>query len=290
MTNRSVLSIRITPREYIGDLETRNALSNPTDRAYDPFLILGHHGPQVFGPDNRGMPFEDHPHRGFETVTFVLEGDLVHTDSSGHRRTVTKGGVQWMTAGAGVVHNEQVPPAFFRTGGLLEIIQLWVNLPARLKTTPAAYIGVQAEGIPSVPLEGGGKLHLVSGEYASVAGPIRSLTGVFMSWADLVAGRQAALPAPHGRTVLLYVVHGEVTVSGQAAKGGDLIRVGNDGDMVDLKATCDATVLFAHADPIGEPVVARGPFVMNSEAEISEAFHDYHAGLYENPPSIEEIA
>ncbi len=290
MTNRSVLSIRITPREYIGDLETRNALSNPTDRAYDPFLILGHHGPQVFGPDNRGMPFEDHPHRGFETVTFVLEGDLVHTDSSGHRRTVTKGGVQWMTAGAGVVHNEQVPPAFFRTGGLLEIIQLWVNLPARLKTTPPRYIGVQAEGIPSLPLMGGGKLHLVSGEYAGVAGPIRSLTDVFMSRVDLAVGGRAELSAPRGRTVLLYVIRGELAIAGHAANGGDLIRLADNGDTVGIEASSDAVVLFAHADPIGEPVVAHGPFVMNTEAEIKQSFHDYRTGLYGTPPVIEEIA
>ncbi len=289
MTSRSVLSIRTAQREYIGELETRNALTDPTDRTNDPFLILGHHGPQVFGPNNHGMPFEDHPHRGFETVTFILEGDLVHTDSGGHRRTVTRGGVQWMTAGAGVVHNEQVTPAFLRTGGLLEIIQLWVNLPARLKGMPPKYIGVQADGIPSVPL-GGGKLHLVSGEYAGVIGPIHSLTGVFMSWADLPADERTVLPAPRGRTVLLYVMRGEVLVGGNAAKGGDLVRLSDDGDAVTLEASSDATVLFAHADPIGEPIAAHGPFVMNTEAEIKQAFRDYRAGLYGKPPAIEEIA
>lgn len=290
MAHRRVLSIDTTHREYIGNLETRNALSDPTDRALDPFLILGHHGPQMFGPDNAGMPFTDHPHRGFETVTFILEGDLVHTDSSGHRRTVAKGGVQWMTAGAGVVHNEQVPPAFFRSGGLLEIIQLWVNLPSRLKTTPPRYIGVQAEGIPAVPVaENDGRLHLVSGEYMGVQGPIRSLTDVFMSRVDLDAGGRTELPAPRGRTVLFYVVRGGVNIDGRAAKGGDLVRLADDGDAVGMEATADATVLFAHADPIGEPVVAHGPFVMNTEAEIRQAFHDYHAGLYGKPPSVKEI-
>jgi hypothetical protein len=221
MTNRSVLSIRTPRREHIGSLETRFALGDPIDHAYDPFLTLSHHGPQFFGPNNQGMPFSDHPHSGFETVTFILEGALVHTDSGGHRRTVEKGGVQWIAAGAGVVHNEQVPPDFFRTGGLLEVIQLWINLPSRLKMTPPAYIGVQAEGLPSVPLAGGGgKLHLVTGEYAGAVGPIRSITGMFMSRADLVAGGRVELPAPRGRTVLLYVVHGEVTVGGRSATGG----------------------------------------------------------------------
>lgn len=290
MTNRSVISLRSTQREYIGDLETRNVLSDPNDRTYDPFLVLGHHGPQVFGPNNHGMPFEDHPHRGFETVTFILEGDLVHTDSSGQRRSVTKGGVQWMTAGAGVVHNEQVPPAFFRSGGLLEIIQLWVNLPARLKTRPAAYIGVQAGNIPSVPLpDRAGALHLVSGEHAGTIGPIRSLTNIFMSWVELAAGHRAVLPAPRTRTVLLYVMHGRVNLGEHAAQSGDLVRLADDGDTVEIEATGDARFLFAHADPINEPVVAHGPFVMNTEEQIKQAYRDYRAGLYGEPPSIVEV-
>lgn len=289
MTKRSVHSIHTTQSELLGNLQTRSAIHDPADQTYDPFLVLSHHGPQTFGPNNRGMPFEDHPHRGFETVTFVLEGDLVHTDSSGHRRTVTKGGVQWMIAGAGVVHNEQVTPSFRHNGGLLEIIQIWVNLPARLKSTPAKYAGVQSKGIPCISLTGGGQLHLVSGEYAGVAGAIRSITDVFMSRVVLTPGYQGELPAPLGHTVLLYIVHGEVTVVGHSAQGGDLVRLANDGDAVAIEASSDASILFAHADPIGEPIAARGPFVMNTEAEVKQAFRDYRTGLYGTPPSIEEI-
>lgn len=291
MTNRSVLSIRTARREHIGDLETRNALGEPIDPAYDPFLILGHHGAQLLKPNNQGMPFSDHPHRGFETVTFILEGSLVHTDSGGHRRTVNKGGVQWMTAGAGVVHNEQVPPEFFQTGGWLEVIQLWVNLPSRLKMTPAAYIGVQAEGVPSVAIErGAGELHLVSGEYAGVAGPIRSMTDVFMSWADLAEGSQTKLPAPRGRTILLYVARGDVAVGGRSAKGGDLVPFADDGDAIEIETSLGAVVLYGHADPIREPVVSRGPFVMNTDAEINQAYSDFRAGLFGKPPTVAEIA
>ena len=280
MTQRNVLAVHTAHGEYIGDLETRNPLSEPI-RDFDPFLILGHHGPQVFGPNNHGMPFSDHPHRGFETVTFIREGAVVHTDSSGHRRTVNEGGVQWMTAGAGVVHNEQVPPAFLHEGGLLEVLQLWVNLPARLKSTPPCYVGVQADGIVASPLDGGrGTLHLVAGHYGGATGPIKSLTGVFMSWVDLAAGARARLPAPRGRTILLYVIDGEISIAGHTATGGDLFKFADDGDAIEVTTSSDAVFLFAHADPIGEPVVAHGPFVMNTEDEIAQAFRDYRNGLF----------
>lgn len=280
MKARSLITVYSAPGEHIGDLETRNPLSEPI-RDFDPFLILGHHGPQVFGPNNNGMPFDDHPHRGFETVTFVLEGAVVHTDSAGHRREMNKGGVQWMTAGAGVVHNEQVPPAFLKEGGLLEVLQLWVNLPARLKSTPPRYVGAQADRIVSLPLEGAnGTLHLVAGQYGGAAGPIKSLTGVFMSRVDLAAGAHVQLPAPRGRTILFYVIRGDVGIAGKTATGGDLVKFADDGDTIEMTASSDAALLFAHADPIGEPVVAHGPFVMNTREEIAQAFRDYRTGAF----------
>lgn len=280
MTCRSVRAVRTAPMSLIGDLETRDVLGQPIDPGYDPFLVLGHHGPQRFAPGNQGMPFSDHPHRGFETVTFILEGSLVHTDSKGNRCKIDRGGVQWMTAGSGVVHNEQVPPEFFRDGGLLEVIQIWVNLPARLKMTSPGYTGVQAEGIPELPVGIGTSLHLVSGAHRDLVGPISSLTDVFMGWVDLRADSKAELPAPRGRSVLLYVVRGEVDVGGRRAKGGDLVRFADDGAKVAIATISEAVVLFGHAEPTGEPIVARGPFVMNSQAEIAQAYADFRAGLF----------
>lgn len=223
-------------------------------------------------------------------MTFILEGALVHTDSSGYRRVVEKGGVQWMTAGAGVVHNEQVPPSFQTNGGLLEVLQLWVNLPARLKMTPASYVGVQADGVASTQLEGGaGTLHLVAGRYGEASGPIKSHTDVFMSWGELKSGADVHLPAPSGRTILFYMIRGEAVVGGKSATGGDLVKFAEDGDTIEIAASSEVAFLFAHADPIGEPVVAGGPFVMNSEAEISQAYRDYRAGTFGKPPSITDI-
>lgn len=280
MTQRSVLGVHTTHDEHIGDLETRNPLGEPAP-SFDPFLILGHHGPQVFEPNNNGMPFDDHPHRGFETVTFIRDGAVVHSDSAGHQRVVNKGGVQWMTAGAGVIHNEQVTDSFLKEGGRLEVLQLWVNLPARLKTVQPSYVGVQSEGIVSRAIDDGrGRLHLISGRFDGVTGPVQSLTNVFMSWVDLAADARAGLSAPLGRTVLLYVIHGDVGIAGQSATGGDLVKFAGDGDTVVATASSDAVILFAHADPIGEPVVARGPFVMNTEEEIDQAFRDYRNGVF----------
>ncbi|MFC6486914.1 pirin family protein [Nitratireductor sp. GCM10026969] len=288
MTRRNVASIRPAPRHDVGSLFSHLPISDPTDRQLDPFLILGHHGPQVFEAGNHGMPFDDHPHRGFETVTFILDGSLVHSDSSGHHRAIEKGGVQWMTAGSGVIHNEQVPPAFRKEGGSLEILQLWVNLPSNLKWVPPRYTGVQRDTLPAVPLpSGAATLNLVAGQFGETIGPIDSLTGIFMSNIELRTGAHVELPVPRGRTILFYIVRGNVVIEGHAASQRDLVIFGDDGDTISFEAGSDALVLFAHGDPIGEPVAARGPFVMNTDEEIEQAFRDYRTGAFKSAETAE---
>ena len=290
MRQRSIRSIQSTKLKYVGNLETRSALGELNENGTDPFLVLSHHGPQTFAPNNTGMPFSDHPHSGFETVTFVFQGSVLHSDSSGHHSKVDKGGVQWMTAGAGVIHNEQVPPDFMKKGGVLEISQLWINLPSNLKMTKPSYTGVQADAIPSVPLAGrGGTLHLVSGSYEGAHGPIGSLTNIFMSWVDLGEDALAVLPAPRSRTVLLYVVHGGVAISGKAGKLGDLISFANDGDSISLESSSGARLIYANGEPIAEPVVTYGPFVMTSQEEITQTLRDYQSGAFENAPVMNEL-
>ncbi len=145
---RSVLAVHPAHRDDIADLVTRRPVPGPDLEQVDPFLFLNHHGPQVYPPDNHGLPFGPHPHRGFETVTFILQGSLSHLDSGGHESVIEAGGVQWMTAGSGLVHAELSPEAFKRDGGPLEILQLWVNLPPALKMTEPRYTGVQKADIP----------------------------------------------------------------------------------------------------------------------------------------------
>ncbi|MET0964207.1 MAG: pirin family protein [Noviherbaspirillum sp.] len=284
MSSKTIRRQHAAYRDDIGDLTTRRPLPGPAIDQLDPFLFLNHHGPQVYGPHNRGLPFGPHPHRGFETVTFILQGSLAHRDSGGHDSVIDEGGVQWMTAGSGVIHAEVSPASFLDTGGPLEILQLWVNLPSRLKMSQPRYTGLQKDAIPALPTaDGRGEVRLIAGSLDGRSGPFDTLTGVFMSTVTLKAGGAVSFPDVRGRNVFLYVVRGTVRVAGEAAQQHHLIELNEDGDSVDIVADSDAVLLFGHADPIGEPVVAHGPFVMNTRAEIQQAARDYMDGKFGDP-------
>ncbi|HEX6096946.1 MAG TPA: pirin family protein [Thermoanaerobaculia bacterium] len=275
MSVRTVLGRYAAVSDDIGDLRTQRPLPNRELEQIDPFLFLNHHGPQVYPPGNQGLPFGPHPHRGFETVTFILEGSLSHGDTGGHESVIDAGGVQWMTAGRGLEHAELSPESFKRSGGGLEILQLWVNLPSRLKMTAPRYVGLQRDQIPSVARDGA-TVNVISGSFDGVAGPVESLTGVALMMLSLEAGARVALPAPRGRNVFFYIVRGELNVG----QGMELVHFDGDGDSIEVEAKTDAFVLFGHAEPYGEPVVAHGPFVMNTREEIVQAFRDYQMGLF----------
>jgi len=268
-------------RDDIGELVTRRPLPGPHVEQIDPFLFLNHHGPQVYAPHNRGLPFGPHPHRGFETVTFILQGELTHRDSGGHESVIHAGGVQWMTAGRGLVHAEISSAGFMQRGGPLEILQLWVNLPARLKLTAPRYVGLQAAEIPALQTaDRRGTVHLVSGDWGGISGPIDSLTGVFMAMVELAAGARVRFPDVGARNVFLYVVRGRVRIGADEAAEHRLVELTRAGDDVEIEAVADSYVIFGHAEAIGEPVVAHGPFVMNTREEILEAVRDYQAGRF----------
>ncbi|WAT02441.1 pirin family protein [Rouxiella chamberiensis] len=269
-------------RDDIRDLQTRRPVPGPEIDHLDPFLFLNHHGPQVYAPDNLGLPFGPHPHRGFETVTFILRGELSHADTGGHESIIGAGGVQWMTAGSGLVHSELSPESFKKKGGELEILQLWVNLPANLKMSAPSYVGLQAGDIPQIPLnQGEGSVSLISGELSGIKGPVETLTGVTMMTVQLAAGSEITLPAPATREVFLYTVKGRVEIAGQEAQAWHLIELDDSEDSVTVKALEDAVLLFGHADKIREPIVSHGPFVMNSVEEIDQAILDYQAGKFD---------
>lgn len=266
-------------RDDIGDLVTRRPVPSPALDQIDPFLFLNHHGPQDYPTNNQGLPFGPHPHRGFETVTFILAGELAHRDSGGHESVIGAGGVQWMTAGSGLIHAELSPESFKRSGGPLEILQLWVNLPARLKMTQPAYVGMQREQIPAITADDGrATINLISGEWHGYAGPIESLTGVALMTVEMGAGSRVTLPAPAGRAVFLYIVAGELDVNETSVKPWHLVEMDDDGDDVALVARSEAVILFGHAEPLREPVVSHGPFVMNTDEEIRQAIEDYQNG------------
>ncbi|NYS61085.1 pirin family protein [Vreelandella salicampi] len=277
---RRVIAQHPARRDDIGDLVTRRPLPGPQLEQLDPFLFLNHHGPQAYPANNRGLPFGPHPHRGFETVTFILEGSLAHADSTKHQSVIDAGGVQWMTAGSGIVHAEISPPEFLRDGGPLEILQLWVNLPAHLKMTEPRYVGLQQTSIPTITLPGGGELNLIAGQWQDDVGPIETLTGIFMSTLRLPAGSHEQLTVAPGRQVFLYVVEGDVTVGGEPVKAHHLIEVDRDGASLEIEASSDARLLFGHGEVIDEPVYSHGPFVMNTREEIVQAVDDYQNGKF----------
>jgi quercetin 2,3-dioxygenase len=281
MTTRTVKRLHRAISDDIGDLRTQRPLPNGALDQIDPFLFLNHHGPQVYPPGNRGLPFGPHPHRGFETVTFIVEGSLAHRDTGGHESVIRDGGVQWMTAGRGLEHSELSPEEFLRNGGPLEILQLWVNLPSRLKMTDPRYVGLQKEEIPSFSSpDGKSTLHLISGLWDGQQGPIESLTGVFMSTIELLPWGRVSLPVSEERNVFLYIVHGEVRVSETPARAFHLAEMNADGDRIEIEAIEDSLLLFGHGEPYGEPVVAHGPFVMNTREEIAQAIRDYQMGRF----------
>ena len=281
MALKTITGIHPSLRDDIADLVTRRPLPGPRVPQVDPFLFLNHHGPQVYPPNNRGLPFGPHPHRGFETVTFILEGELMHRDSGGHESVIRAGGVQWMTAGSGLVHAELSPDDFKRRGGPLEILQLWVNLPARLKMTAPRYQGLQGDRIPVIDAAGGkAKLHLISGRWNGVAGPVESITGNFMSTIEAKPGARFDVGGFDGRNVFLYVVSGGVRVNGADIPQHHLAQLSLDGDGLAIETSGDARLVFGHGALIGEPVVAHGPFVMNTVDEIRQAIADYQAGKF----------
>ncbi len=277
-TIKKVHKARYSP---IADLVTFSPLPGLGLDQVDPFLLLNHHGHQVYPANNNGLPFGPHPHRGMETVTFILEGDISHKDSSGHESIIGAGGVQWMTAGRGLIHAETSSDEFKKKGGPLEILQLWLNLPGRLKMTEPFYKGLQKEEIPHLSLqEGRVEVDLISGNWEGQNGAFESLTDVQLSLISYQPGAEITLKVPPEFNIFFYVIRGELTVNGRRVAQRFLVEFENDAEEITIQTEEQALLLFGHAKPLGEPVVAQGPFVMNTQEEIFQAYEDYRKGKF----------
>lgn len=263
-----------------GGFIVRRPLPAPGLSALDPFLLIDEMGPIEYGPGEAvGAP--DHPHRGFETVTYVLEGEVVHEDSAGHRGVIKPGGVQWMTAGAGIVHSETPSATVLEKGGRAHGFQIWVNLPARLKMTRPRYQELDAEKIPSATSSDGlAHVKVIAGEALGVSAAIATHTPiVYQDW-SLQPGADVTLPLDEAQRVLVYVFGGDVQVGSAATgvKDGQLAVLA-EGDAVRLRGGSEAARLLLLAGvPLKEPVARYGPFVMNTERELMQAFHDFQSG------------
>ena len=243
----------------------------------DPFLLLDHMGPMDLKPgEARGFP--DHPHRGFETVTYLLAGEFQHRDSFGHAGVLHPGDVQWMTAGSGLVHSEVPGDSLVKNGGRMEGFQLWVNLPKRDKMKPPHYQEIGAALIPVATAGDAVSVKVIAGEAAGVKGAVETHIPIQYLHFTLKAGAKYVHDVAAKLNAMVYVLKGSAVVAGKTVEKFHLAALANDGDAVEIGANEDAELLFLAAQPIHEPVARYGPFVMNTREELQQAFEDYRNG------------
>lgn len=267
---------------WVGDGFPVHSMFSYRDMAAElsPFLLLDHAGPAEFTPTEKPRGVDWHPHRGFETVSIAYDGEIDHEDTAGNRGTIRAGGVQWMTAGAGVLHKEMHGRNFARQGGRFEMLQLWVNLPATSKMTPPRYQTLDAHDIPVAILPNdGGIVRVIAGEFSGRKGPAQTFTPVALLDVRLRAGHSVSFNLHDGHTAALFIMHGAIKINAaEAATETELVVFERDGDEVTIEATSDATLLVMNGEPIDEPVVGHGPFVMNTPQQIEQAFTDFRNG------------
>ena len=282
---KKILGVHSSPRaHWVGDgFPVRSLFGyDGLGKQLSPFLLLDHAAPTRFEPAARPRGVGQHPHRGFETVTIVYQGELEHRDSTGAGGRIGPGDVQWMTAAGGILHEEFHSRAFTERGGTIEMVQLWVNLPAKDKMSDPGYQTLLDAEIPSVELpEGAGRLRVIAGEFDGHRGPARTFTPMDVWDMRIGQGGIARFEAKEGHTLALVVLHGTVLVNDEAvAREGQLVHLDRGGAGVTIEASNDATVLWLAGEPIDEPVVGYGPFVMNTETEIREAIDDFNSGRF----------
>jgi len=255
--------------------------------ALSPFLMLDYAAPRRFEPSPHRRGVGEHPHRGFETVTIVYQGELEHRDSAGNGGHIGPGDVQWMTAASGILHEEFHSDRFAREGGAMEMMQLWVNLPAKDKMAPPRYQTLLDADIPSVPLpDDAGRVRVIAGDFAGQRGPAQTFTPIEVWDLRLNAGASAQLAMPEGHTVALVPMHRRVAINGEGTVNpAQLALLSRSGSAFTVSAPEDAMVLVLGGQPLGEPVVGYGPFVMTSDREIAQAIRDYQGGRFGRMPA-----
>lgn len=277
---------RSTGSHWVGNGFPVRTVFSYQDAGLSPFLLLDYAGPARFEPSAEPRGVDWHPHRGFETVSIAYAGEIEHEDSAGNRGRIGPGDVQWMTAGAGILHKEMHGRGWSARGGNFEMVQLWVNLPAKSKMSPPRYQTLLDGDIPSVELAGGGRVRVIAGEFAGARGPAATFTPINLWDLRLPEGASAELRLPEGHTTALFVLKGKTLINGSKAAGeADLALLAREGEAMSVKAETDATMLVLDGRPIDEPVVGYGPFVMNTQQEIRQAMADYQAGKFGSVPA-----
>ncbi len=268
---------------WVGDgFHVSNYFPSATEsqKRMSPFFLLDYQKPETFTPTTRRRGVGTHPHRGFETVTIAYQGSIAHRDSAGNGGVIGPGEVQWMTAGSGILHNEFHEEEFARAGGILHMIQIWVNLPRSHKLTAPKYQALTDQSIEVVPLaDDRGVVRVISGAYEDSRGPAETFSPAHMLDLRLEPGAEVRLPTPRDYNTALLVLQGQVTANGsKPVSAGEFILFKNDGEEVVVESLTESIVMFLSGAPIDEPLVHYGPFVMNSVDEINQAIEDFNSG------------
>jgi quercetin 2,3-dioxygenase len=272
--------VKDIPQHWVGDgFPVRSLFSYAGGNDFDPFLLLDYAGPHEFSASNSKRGVDVHPHKGFETVTILYQGELAHRDSSGGSGHLGPGDVQWMTAGNGIVHDEYHSEEFTRRGGTLEMVQLWVNLPAKHKSAPPKYQDLRDKQFPRVALkDNAGELRVIAGDFEDSRGPASTFTPINVWDVQFAAGSAVELTVPEGHTCVLIVQQGKLSANDNALKAVELAQFEREGHSIHLNADSASRLLLLTGEPLNEPVAGHGPFVMNTREEIQQAMRDYQAG------------
>jgi quercetin 2,3-dioxygenase len=290
--NKTVLGVFAGPKaHWVGDgFPVRSLFSyDQLGQQISPFLLLDYAAPMEFAPAVRPRGVGEHPHRGFETVTIVYQGEVAHRDSVGNSGVIGPGDVQWMTAAAGILHDEFHSPAFMRRGGALEMAQLWVNLPAKHKMAPPRYQNILSAQIPQMTLAAGAAtLRVIAGSYSAQQGPAATFSELNVWDVRLQAGKEILLSVPEGHSAAIAVLRGAISANGsREAKDAELVLLETSGSEIRIAAAADSTILVLSGVPIPEPIAGYGPFVMNTRREIETAMNDFRLGKFGSLPSSE---
>lgn len=279
MNSKTIKRIYATPaKHWVGDGFHVAGMFHygETFKNIDPFLLMDYASPEYFQPNpNANAPHgvSEHPHRGFETVTIAYQGQVAHKDASGGEGVIATGDVQWMTAGSGVMHEEFHAPEFSKTGGIFEMVQLWVNLPAKDKMTAPRYQAIVNKDIPVVAFDGG-QVRVIAGEFDKTTGAASTFSPINLWDVALNAGSEHEFSTPDTHNLLILVRNGQITINGNAAKAGELITFEKSGSQFRIHATTNSELLVLSGEPLNEPITGHGPFVMNTREEIMQAFMD----------------
>ena len=284
MTEEKKIQKIISPREkhWVGNgfhVSTIFSMHSEEVESISPFLMMDHAAPKYFPPTRKKLGVGEHPHRGFETVTFAIKGEVEHRDSGGGGGTITTGGVQWMTAGSGVVHDEFHSRNFSQKGGDFEMIQLWVNLPSKFKMISPRYQSLEAADFPVLDVANQEiTVKVIAGSFGTVKSPVKTFSPINMYELNGPANAKLEIPLAEGSNTLVFQLSGRSSIEEKLLNKGNLAILSRSGNSLNLELEEESKVMILNGEPLGEPVAAHGPFVMNTRQELMEAFRDFQEG------------